>query len=300
MIIGQNYFTSINKLLRTHHWIKNLFIFLPLFFAQGFGNIQDVINLVLAFFSFSFVASSIYILNDLKDVEKDKAHPTKKNRPIASGKISPKTAKYFFILTLTLSVIFGLASHNHNVLLLVIAIYFIQNIAYTYYLKNIAIIDVIVISVGFVLRLFAGAVVTGVSLSFWIILMTFLLSLFLGFAKRRDDVLIHSKEGTKSRANIGRYNEKFIDSVLTLTATITIVCYIMYCISPEVQLRMGTDKLYITSIFVIVGIIRYLQSTLVDENSGSPTKMLLKDRFLQLVILGWITTFAFLIYFYEK
>lgn len=291
-----NKLNSYFKLLRPHHWIKNTFIFLPIFFAKRINNFDEVSQLILAFISFSLLASVVYIINDIIDIEKDKLHPKKRFRPLASGEIKKNEslvfASFLFIGSLTL-VFLG---NNAIGLLTVLSAYFIQNIFYTFYLKKIAIIDVMVIATGFVLRLYAGSAVTGVELSIWIILMTFLLSLFLGFAKRRDDVLIYQTEGTKARSNIARYNEKFVDSVLNITASITIVCYIMYCISPEVQNRFNTDKLYFSSVFVIAGIVRYLQATLVDERTGNPTKMVLQDRFLQLIILGWIVTLSILIY----
>jgi len=282
--------------LRPHHWAKNGFIFLPLFFAQRFGDVAALFNCATAFLGFSLVASSIYVINDINDIEQDRLHPRKCNRPIASGAV---TIRQGMILS-AISLLSGLAITGfgvQNIILIgVVVFYFFMNLAYTLRLKRYAIIDVMIIAVGFVLRIMMGGIAADVELSSWIILMTFLLALFLGFAKRRDDVLINKAGGIKARANILRYNESFIDSVLVMTAAITIVAYIMYCMSSEVVERMGSDKLYLTSIFVIAGIIRYLQRTMVDETSGNPTKLFLKDRFLQLVIIGWIASFVVIIY----
>jgi 4-hydroxybenzoate polyprenyltransferase len=174
--------------------------------------------------------------------------------------------------------------------------YYLLNIAYCVKLKHIAIVDVFIISTGFVLRVFAGGLATNVYISHWIILMTFLLALFLTFAKRRDDVVIYSKTEVKVRRNINRYSLEFINQAISIIASVTIVCYIMYTVSAEVIIHFQTSYLYITSIFVLAGIIRYMQLAIVDVKSGSPTKILLKDKFTQLCVIAWIITFFVIIY----
>lgn len=175
-------------------------------------------------------------------------------------------------------------------------IYLITNISYSIYLKKIIILDVFIIAFGFVIRLFLGAIAGDVLLSHWIVLMTFLLALFLAFAKRRDDVVQYECYGEKLRKNIDRYNLPFMNQVITIIGTITIVCYILYTVSPEALGRFQSRHLYLTSIFVLLGIIRYLQLTIVDVKSGSPTKVLLTDRFLQTTIILWLASFFFIIY----
>lgn len=160
----------------------------------------------------------------------------------------------------------------------------------------ITIIDVFIIAFGFVLRIFVGGVAVGIHLSHWIILMTFLLALFLAFAKRRDDVVIYQETGVSARKNVNRYNLEFMNQTIGIIASITMVCYIMYTVSEEVVERMHTQYLYATSVFVLAGIVRYLQITIVDVKSGSPTKVLMKDRFVQLCIIGWILTFILILY----
>lgn len=172
-----------------------------------------------------------------------------------------------------------------------------MNIAYSLGLKRIAIIDVFIVSMGFVLRIFAGSVATQTPLSHWIILMTFLLSLFMAFAKRRDDVLIFNTSGISVRKNVSRLNLQFLNAAIVIVATMTMICYIMYTVAEEVMERLGSEHLYVTSIFVLLGILRYLQRILVDDASGSPTHILLKDRFIQLTIAGWIVSFLVIIYF---
>lgn len=171
-----------------------------------------------------------------------------------------------------------------------------MNIAYCIRLKQIALVDVFIISVGFVLRVIFGGLVINVVLSQWIIIMTFLLALFLAFAKRRDDVVIYTGTGIKSRKNVNRYNLDFMNLAITIVATITVVSYIMYTTSYEVIERTGSSYLYMTSIFVLLGILRYLQLTLVDIKSASPTNVLLKDRFIQFCIACWILSFFVIIY----
>jgi 4-hydroxybenzoate polyprenyltransferase len=177
------------------------------------------------------------------------------------------------------------------------AIYLILNLLYTLWLKKIPIIDVFIVALGYVIRILIGGVVANVEINFWIIIMTFLLALFLAFAKRRDDVLIMMKENRNVRRSIDGYNLRFMDSALFITAAITIVSYIMYTVSPGTVELYNSNCIYITSIFVLLGVLRYLQIALVKEDSGSPTEVLLKDRVLQLSILGWLLSFGIIMYF---
>lgn len=276
------------KLLRIHQYIKNLFIFMPLIFSFSYTSAQNNINSLVAFALFSLMASAIYILNDLLDVEEDKKHPTKRFRPIASQKVSKNRAK---LLILTLSAFTLTASFLFNVqLFLVLLAYFVLNILYSFRLKHISILDIFIIATGFVLRLFAGSAVTGISLSMWIILMTFLLAIFLALAKRRDDVLL-SLKGKETRKNIDGYNLEFVNASMVLMASVVIVSYIFYTVSADVMARLHTNYLYLTSFFVIIGILRYMQITFVEQESGSPSKIVLKDTFLKLSIIFWLISF---------
>ena len=178
-----------------------------------------------------------------------------------------------------------------------VLIYLVLNIAYTIKLKHIAIIDILVISSGFVIRLLVGAEATLVNISNWIIVMTFLLALFLSLAKRRDDVLIYIKVDQKMRKVIDGYNLNFLDSLMTMTASITIVSYIVWSVLPEVTQRFKTENLYLTSIFVVIGIIRYIKITLVEEKSGNPSNILLNDRLIQMTLVGWLSVFGWILYF---
>ena len=283
------------KLLRPHQWVKNGFVFLPLFFDRHMMDVEYLIPAIVAFFAFSFAASGIYCFNDIYDVEADRKHPKKCKRPVASGVISIPLAYSLMGLCFALSIAILLLGGNY-IEYGIIIFYVLMNIAYCVKLKHIAIIDVFVISLGFVLRVVIGGFATGIYLSHWIALMTFLLALFLAFAKRRDDVVLFEASGVKARKNVNRYNVAFMNQAISIVAGITMICYIMYTVTPEVMERFGSPYLYITSFFVLAGIIRYLQVTIVDLRSGSPTKVLLRDRFIQACIIGWVATFFVIIY----
>lgn len=286
------------KLLRPQQWLKNLFVTLPMFFSGALLVSEYWAEMGVAFMAFSLIASSIYCLNDIKDVEADKVHPQKRNRPIASGKI--RVGEAWTVMAILIICSFALCwilpLQKAKLLFLVIVFYWLLNIAYCYKLKHYAIIDVFIIASGFVLRLAAGGVAYDISLSPWIVLLTFLLALFLAFAKRRDDVVMRELTGVVTRKNTLRYNLSFLNLTLGIIAAVTIVCYIMYTVSPDVETRLGSEYVYATSVFVLAGISRYLQVALVDNKSGSPTKIVLHDRFIHFCVGFWLLTFLIIIY----
>lgn len=282
------------QLLRPHQYVKNGFILAPVFFAFRFLNLHLLSNLLVVALGFSFVASAIYILNDYFDIESDRQHPTKKNRPLAAGTVSVPGAMGLMVVLLAVGgTMIGLVSH---LALLLTGVYVVNNLLYSFKLKHIPILDITQISVGFVLRLYIGEAASEgqAPLSMWIVLDTFLLALFLALAKRRDDVLL-ALDGQKVRKAIDGYNLEFINAAMILMASVTIVGYISYTISAEVTSRLHTDKLYYTVGFVVLGILRYMQITFVEQKSGSPTKILLRDLFLQITIVAWLITFIALV-----
>ena len=285
---------SIIKLMRPHQYIKNLFIFLPLFFALKITDIDLLFHAFIAFLAFSLTASAIYTLNDYYDIEEDREHPKKKSRPLASGDISkPQAVVIMILLSIVGFLLMATLSLNAVGILFT---YVIMNIAYSLYLKHIAILDVSIIAIGFVLRLFIGSSVTAITLSMWIVVMTFLLALFMALAKRRDDVLIYLDTGKKMRKVIDGYNLQFLDTAMAIMASVVIVSYVSYTTTEEVIERVHSQYLYLTALFVILGIMRYLQITFVLKDSGSPTKIVLKDRFMQITIFAWIVSFAWILY----
>ena len=284
-------------LIRPQQWIKNGFVLIPMFFGGRLLNVDDAIASVVTFFAFSFVASAIYCFNDIVDVEADRRHPVKCHRPIASGAVSVPTAyALMVILTLLSALLLFFLPQRAGETAGIVAFYFLLNMAYCLWLKRHAIIDVCTVAFGFVLRILAGGMACDVAVSNWLVLMTFLLALFLSFAKRRDDVLRMNETGEPPRRNTIRYNITFVNQAITITGTVTLVCYIMYTVSPEVVSRFHAPHLYLTSIFVLVGLLRYMQLTVVDEVSGDPTKILLRDRFTQAIVVAWIMSFLLIIY----
>mgnify|MGYP000115222167 FL=1 len=285
------------RLIRPKQWIKNLIVLLPVFFGGALLHPSAIYAGLITALSFSFAASSIYCLNDIIDIEDDKHHPIKCNRPLASGVISIPQGYTLMVLMLILSMASTFLLYDHQLETAgVIAFYWLLNIGYCLKLKQYAIIDVCIVAFGFVLRVLAGGVSTSIHLSKWIVLMTFLLMLFLSFAKRRDDVVRMNETGHAPRQNTIRYNLTFINQAITITSSVTLVCYIMYTVSPETIQNFHTDYLYLTSVFVLVGLLRYIQIAVVDKKSGDPTKVILRDRFTQLIVLAFGLAFLFIIY----
>ncbi|EID33690.1 MAG: decaprenyl-phosphate phosphoribosyltransferase [Prevotella sp.] len=285
------------RLIRPHQWVKNLVVLLPVFFGGALLHIESVYAGLVTALCFSFAASSIYCLNDIVDVEDDRQHPVKCHRPMASGAISITQGYTLMFLMFVLSMLSTfLLRQSQLETASVILFYWLLNIAYCLKLKQYAIIDVCVVSFGFVLRILAGGYATSIHLSKWIVLMTFLLMLFLSFAKRRDDVVRMNETGHAPRQNTIRYNLTFINQAITITSSVTLVCYIMYTVSPETIQNFHTDYLYLTSVFVLVGLLRYIQIAVVDKRSGDPTKVMLHDRFMQFVVLAFGLAFLFIIY----
>ena len=285
------------RLIRPHQWVKNLVVLLPVFFGGALLHIESVYAGLVTALCFSFAASSIYCLNDIVDVEDDRQHPVKCHRPMASGAISIAQGYILMFSMFVLSMLSTfLLCQSQLETASVILFYWLLNIAYCLKLKQYAIIDVCVVSFGFVLRILAGGYATSIHLSKWIVLMTFLLMLFLSFAKRRDDVVRMNETGHAPRQNTIRYNLTFINQAITITSSVTLVCYIMYTVSPETIQNFHTDYLYLTSVFVLVGLLRYIQIAVVDKRSGDPTKVMLHDRFMQFVVLAFGLAFLFIIY----
>jgi len=285
---------DILRLIRIEQWVKNIFVFLPLFFSGKIVLFEYWLPTIVSFVAFSLAASGIYALNDVVDAEADRNHPQKQRRPIAAGDLTPRIGLTISVICALCAIIVAAFVNPH--VMAVIVFYLLLNVAYCLWLKRIAILDVLIVAVGFVLRMLAGGWSTAIHLSQWIVLMTFLLALFLVIAKRRDDVLIFERQGTVSRYTVYGYNLPFVNLVMCMVAAIMIVCYIMYTVSPEVTCRLHTNRLYLTTLFVLAGVMRYMQLTLVETKCSSPTKILLNDRFVQLCVIGWFVSFMMIIY----
>ena len=282
------------KLLRPKDWAKNLFLFLPLFFGRRFNDVDALLRVALGFVAFCFIASSIYIINDYRDREDDRKHPVKRKRPLASGAVSPRSA--LVICAILVVAGFAIALGIREKFAVVLAVYFLINLGYSLGLKAVPILDLILLAAGFVLRIKGGSVISLVPLSEWIVIMVFLLAIFMAIGKRRDDVLLKLTTGADMRKSIKGYNLDLLNILLALVSAIIIVAYLMYCMDPATITNMGTYRLYYTGVFVMAGIMRYLQIIYVSADAGSPTKILYKDRFIQVTLLLWIASFIVILY----
>lgn len=286
------------RLMRPAQWIKNIFVIMPVFFAGEIIDAADFWSAVVLFMAFSLMSSAVYCINDIVDRRVDAVHPRKCSRPVASGRVSVWKGVALAILLACVSLVLpflrqGICRLTADLILLG---YLILNIAYSLGLKKIAILDVFLIAFGFVLRVACGGLGCGIWLSPWIIIMTFLLTLLIAFGKRRDDVVIFERSNVLVRKNISAYNLPFLNATLVLLAAVTMVSYILYTVSDDVSSRFGCDYIYLSSVFVLAGILRYLQIAIVGEKSGSPTEMILKDRFLQVCCVLWMLFFIIVIY----
>lgn len=283
------------QLLRAHQWIKNLFIFVPAFFDQQLTVQACLLVLIPGFFTFSFASSAVYILNDYLDIEDDRKHHKKKHRPLASGRVAISTALSIGVGLLVGGVVIG--AFLSWAFAAIITIYLLLNILYTIRLKHVPILDISIVASGYVFRVLAGGILCAIPVSEWLLVITFLLALFIALAKRRDDVLLYQKSGEKTRKVVDGYNLEFLNIAMSIMASVVIVSYLMYTLSADIIERLGTDQLYFTVIFVILGFFRYLQRAFVEENTGSPTEIIYFDRFIQITVLAWMAVMFFLLYF---
>ncbi len=282
------------RLLRVPQWIKNLLLFFPMIFSENLTDSEMLGRTGLGFVAFCMMASCIYIINDYRDIDHDRVHPTKKTRPLASGLVSERTAARLAVslgvVSLLVAVIVGREFAG------ILLVYLLINLAYSFKLKEIALVDISIVAAGYLLRIFAGGVIGSILISHWMILVTFLLALFLALAKRRDDILLQKNQNVTARAAISGYNLEFSNVALTLAGSVLVVAYIMYTTSPEVTQRIGSNLLYLTSLPVIIGILRYFQLMMVSERSSDPFDVLVRDSFIQIIVLLWLIATVWIIY----
>ncbi len=283
---------GILTLIRPRQWIKNVFVAAPLFFTPSQVSLSSAIAVAAGFAAFSMVASAIYCLNDLRDRGADRRHPVKRNRPLAAGTVAPATA----VAVMLLLAAGGTAITLFTVpeILPVLAVYVVMNIAYSLFLKTVAIIDVLIVAFGFVLRIEAGALLIDTEPSAWILIVTGLLALFIALAKRRDDVT--RELDAEHRKSLDGYSKQYLDTAIIAVLSMLVVSYLIFTTDLAVMERLGTDRLYVTAPFVIAGVMRYLQLTVVYERSGSPTDLVYRDPGLQICIAGWLATFVMILY----
>jgi 4-hydroxybenzoate polyprenyltransferase len=285
---------SLIRLARPGDWIKNSVVLAALFFA---GVANDKTSVLLAFAAagiFCLLSSAIYTINDIIDRELDKKHPLKKNRPIALGQISIGPATVFFLLLTVLG--FSLAFLIGHNLVVISGLFFILNLLYTFWLKHIVILDVMTIAIGFVLRAYAGAAAIDVPASKWMLINTLFLALFLGFGKRRHELVSLEEKATDHRKILGKYSPYLLDQLIGVVTATVVVSYMLYTFSTEVSEKLGTEYLYFTVPFVVYGIFRYLYLIHKEDEGGSPTQVLASDKPLLINVILWLVTVIMILY----
>ena len=280
--------------MRLQQWIKNFFLFAALIFSGNLFNKTDVLLTLEGFLFFSLIASSIYIINDISDIEKDKLHPEKSNRPLPSGKLNITTATAVAILLIIVGL--GGSFYLAKEFCFIVLAYLTINVVYSFGLKNTVILDVMTISAGFVLRVIAGAVLINVPTSEWLIICTMLLSLFLGFNKRRHELTLLQSHADNHRSVLQFYSPYFLDQMIGVVTACTVMSYALYTISEETVKKFHTKSLIYTLPFVLYGIFRYLYLVHKEDEGGNPTKLAVSDKPLLFNIILWIITASFIIY----
>ncbi len=280
--------------MRPQQWIKNLFLFAALVFSGNLFNANFLLLTIEGFIIFSLTSSGIYLFNDITDLENDKLHPVKSLRPLPAGKLPKSTATITSTFLIAFGIIGGFyVTKGFGVVLL---IYAVINVFYSLKLKEIVILDVMTISAGFVLRVVGGALLINVPTSEWLIICTILLSLFLGFSKRRQELTYLDVQANTHRSVLQYYSIYFLDQMIGIVTASTVMSYALYTISEETVKKFGTSHLIYTVPFVLYGIFRYLYLVHKKEEGGNPTKLALTDVPLMVNIVLWIVTACIIIY----
>ena len=281
-------------MLRPYQWTKNLLLFSGLIFSTSFFVGNDLLISILAFMIFCITSSGIYILNDLRDINHDRLNPAKMNRPLAAGKISNLKAIIIMILLLVASVTSAFILDKN--FFIIILIYVCLNIAYSFGLKNIVLLDAMIVAIGFLLRVFAGCVIIHVEVTPWLFICTFSLALTLSFGKRRNELNELKQEAKKFRGTLEFYSTQLLDIILTICSATAVVTYSLYTMANETVQRFGNQHLIITMPFVMYGIFRFLYLIYTKNKGGDPTKLLLLD--FPSIVNGvlWIASIFYVIY----
>lgn len=274
------------KLIRVKHWLKNGLVFLPIFFSINIFNTKYFLTTVIAFFIFSLTSSIVYVINDINDIEKDKNHPIKKNRPLASGEISIKNAYITILvislLTITMITLTYLTNKNYGVAIIPV-VYLVLNLLYSKWLKHVPIIDVVILVSGFLFRVMYGGVVNNIAVSKWLYLMIIFGSFYLGFGKRRNEII---KNGEKSRKVLELYNKDFLDKNMYVSLALAVVSYTLWCVDPITIARIGNDYLFWTVPLVLV-ILQLYSLNIEKDSHGDPIEVVLGDK----VLIGTIALY---------
>lgn len=286
------------KLLRVPQWIKNFFVFVPIIFSRHIFDMNYLYTAVLGFIAFCFTSSIVYILNDVMDVEADRAHPVKKNRPIASGKISVTSAIITAIVLLSLTVVWFIYFGVNSYFILCIVSYFIINFLYSFKLKHMVLLDIFSIAAGFMLRVLSGGLIINVYISSWLILTTMFISLFLAVMKRYSELDIAANGSTKStRKVLEQYSQSYTQQMAVIAAAATIICYALYTVSERTIKAFNTENLIYTTPFVVFGIFRYMYLVYMDKKKGeNTTEVMLTDIPMITNVVLYFTIITFILY----
>lgn len=267
------------KLLRVHHYVKNVFVLLPLFFSKELFDFSQTMKCVVAFFAFGLISSVVYIMNDIKDIESDRNHPKKKNRPLASGAISVKAGVVFAVFVFVLgAVCTAYACRDNWLSVIYIGLYFVINVMYSHGLKNYPIVDVSILAAGFLLRVLFGGGIIGVEISDWLYLTVITISFYLALGKRRNEFKSTGGDGS-SRKSLELYNYGFLDKMMYVFASLSIVFYSLWCIDPITTQKISGERLIWTVPIVIILFMRYCY-VIEGDSDGDPTEVLLHDKFM--------------------
>ena len=281
--------------MRPRQWTKNFVIFAGILFSLQIFHFNSLIRSVWAFCLFCMTSGTVYILNDILDYERDKIHPEKRNRPIASGLLPKRTAALFDIILAVASLSFGFALSTSFGW--VVTIYLTMNVAYSVYLKNVVIVDVIIIALGFVLRAVAGAFAINVAISEWLLICTFLLALFLALCKRRHELRLIEEKADQHRAVLAEYTPALVDQMTAVVTASALMAYALYTISDNVVEKFHTQNLIFTVPFVLFAIFRYLYLVLTQNLGGSPERVLIQDKAMVIDIGLWVLAVTGILYF---
>jgi len=283
------------KATRPHEWFKNLFVLAALVFSGHLFDLDYASRAGFALVAFILLSAAIYLLNDICDRDRDREHPQKRHRPIASGNLPIPVAIVAAILFATIAIWLGFRLDAR--LGWTACIYVIQNLAYSFALKNVVILDVMIVAAGFLLRAVAGAFAIDVTISSWFILCTMLISLFLGFVKRRQEVVLLADHAGQHRSILVEYDPRLLDQLISVATAGTLVSYALYAMSPDVIQKSGTPHLYLTIPFVIYGLFRYLFLVYTRDGGGNPAVTILNDFPMLLNGALWAATFVGILYF---
>ena len=282
------------RLLRPAHWAKNVFVLAPLVFAQRLTDPESVRNGLLAFATFCLASSAVYVFNDIRDRAEDRLHPMKRFRPIAAGEVSVFSAT---VLGLGLAAVsLALAASLGWQFLTLLVIYLVSNQLYSAGLKHTVILDVMIVSLGFVLRVLAGGAAVHVQVSAWLLLCTFFIALFLAFSKRRHELILLAEDASGQRPVLSHYSPEFLDQMINVVTASTVVAYAMYAISPETVEKFQTQHLIYTIPMVLFGIFRYLYLIYQKPSNRNPTEAILRDPPFLINLLVWAVAALWIVY----